>query len=258
MNKLTIPSSLLSHKEPTATSDSAITSKTLLDLMYDGFYALFLLKNNNQPFHDQSLSETISKFLDEFDRHAKKYGANAEDIYDAKYAFCASVDELILRSHFNIREHWERRPLQLAIFGDQLAGEHFFEKLETLRAGGKPRLQVLEVFHMCLLLGFEGKYMLDEKEKLNYLTARVGDEIALMRGKSGAFSPRWSRPDNIQHKLHYDVPLWAIFAIFMLISLIGYLSFYHYLSDHALTRMNVYNDVIQMAPKSASIYITLP
>ncbi len=35
---------------------------------------------------------------------------------------------------------------------------------------------------MCLLLGFEGRYTLDGHEKLSYLTARLGDEIAHMRG----------------------------------------------------------------------------
>eukprot|EP01032_Pedospumella_encystans_P035311 gene35311-39942_t len=102
----------------------------------------------------------------------------------------AALDEIVLASGFPIREPWERRPLQLKVFGDQLAGEHFFDRLEALRAKGGVRLQSLQVFHLCLLLGFKGKYALDSSDKLACLTARVGDEIAHIKGKSRGFAPR--------------------------------------------------------------------
>ena len=52
------------------------------------------------------------------------------------------------------------------LFGDQLAGENFFNRLESLRARGSAHLQALEVFHMCLLLGFQGRYIIEGSEKL--------------------------------------------------------------------------------------------
>jgi type VI secretion system protein ImpK len=56
------------------------------------------------------------------------------------------------------------------------------------------RLQALEVFHMCLLLGFQGKYALEGTEKLGYLTARLGDEILHLQGRRSAFAPHWAPP----------------------------------------------------------------
>ena len=100
-----------------------------------------------------------------------------------------------------MRLAWERRPLQLVIFGDQLAGEHFFDRLEALRSAGGARLPALQVFHMCLLIGFRGKHALDASDKLSYLTARLGDEIAHMQGRSKGFAPQAERPDQIVHKL---------------------------------------------------------
>jgi len=133
------------------------------------------------PIGPQANADFISKmtqFLDDFSRGARKQGASPDDIDNAKYAFCAAVDEIILRSPYGIRDAWERRPLQLVLFGDQLAGENFYNRLEALRARGSAHLQALEVFHMCLLLGFQGRYILEGSEKLAYLTARLGDEIA--------------------------------------------------------------------------------
>src|SRR4051812_15266090 len=98
------------------------TPQTLLDLMYDGFYALFMLKNGNGPQDNADFAQKTTQFLEEFGRGAKKQGASTDDIDASKYAFCAAVDEIILRSNFSIREEWVRRPLQLVLFGDQLAG----------------------------------------------------------------------------------------------------------------------------------------
>ncbi len=48
-------------------------------------------------------------------------------------------------------------PLQLKLFGDQLAGEQFFTELDEVRRRGASSVQALEVFYMCLLTGYQGK-----------------------------------------------------------------------------------------------------
>ena len=239
-------------------AESFSTARSLMDLMYDGFYVLFMLKNSCAPQDEAIFSSKMADFLDNFDRNAKKLGASADDIHASKYAFCAAVDESILRSQFSIRAAWERRPLQLILFGDHLAGENFFVRLEELRAKGTSHIQALEVFHMCLLLGFEGKYIIEGTEKLNYLTARLGDEIARMKGKGAGFAPHWARPDQIINKLRNDVPLWAICAVFALIGVLGYAGLSWSLSRTTQASINGYNEIVQLAPQAAHITITLP
>lgn len=162
---------------PAPTVEPTYQVRSLLDLLYDGFFMLFLLKNGHEPGDAKEFSQRIQDFLADFERGAKKLNASADDVYASKFAFCAAVDESVLSSSFRIRTEWERRPLQLVLFGEQLAGEKFFHYLEACRAQGAARLQSLEVFHMCLLLGFQGKYLLEGPEKLAYLTARIGDEL---------------------------------------------------------------------------------
>lgn len=243
---------------PAPLAEAPGTAHTLLDLMYDGFYALFMLKNRCAPQDDADFFDKMKQFLDDFDRHAKKLGASPDDIHAAKYAFCAAVDEIILHSQFNIRAAWERRPLQLAMFGEQLAGENFFLRLEELRARGSVHVQALEVFHMCLLLGFQGKYLIDGAEKLNYLTARLGDEIARMKGKSRGFAPHAERPDHIVNRLRSDVPLWVICSVFALIAVSGYLGLHTMLSRSTAAALHGYSDIVKMAPRVAHLLITLP
>jgi type VI secretion system protein ImpK len=226
--------------------------------MYDGFYALFMLKNGSGPQENAEFAHKMTQFLDDFNRGARRHGASPDDIDAAKYAFCAAVDEIILRSNFGIRDSWERRPLQLVLFGEQLAGENFFHRLEALRARGSAHLQALEVFHMCLLLGFQGRYILEGSEKLNYLTARLGDEIANMKGKRGGFAPHAERPDQIVHKLRSDLPVWVLCSVFGLICVLGYIGLRTSLGRGTEERIAAYNDVVKLAPRQANLTITLP
>ena len=232
--------------------------QSLVDLMVEGFYALFLLKGGCGPQDKTAFADHMTAFLGDVDRNARSLGVAADDVTAAKYAFCAAVDEIILGSDYAIRDAWETRPLQLRLFGDQLAGEHFFQRLEDLRAKGSAHLQALEVFHMCLLLGFQGRFALDGKDKLNYLTARLGDEIARMRGKSRGFAPHAERPDQIVHKLGSDVSLWVLSAVFALAGLGAYVGFRTALVHETDTALASYNDLVKLPPRSASVTITLP
>jgi type VI secretion system protein ImpK len=243
---------------PPSVSQPSYQVRSLLDLLYDGFFMLFLLKNGREPGDAGEFMSRIQQFLNDFERGAKKLNASAEDVYASKFAFCAALDEQVLSSSFAIRAAWERRPLQLALFGEALAGEKFFQYLEECRAQGAARLQSLEVFHMCLMLGFQGKYLLEGPEKLAYLTARVGDEIAHLKGKRAPFAPHWTLPDQIRHRLKREVPLWTIGAVFALIGLGAFLGLNAYLRDTTLRTLAPYSQIIKLGPQSANLTISLP
>jgi len=232
--------------------------QTLLDLLQEGFYLLFMLKNGSEPSGEMPLLDTITTYLAEFDREAHKLRAQDEDIEAAKYAFCATLDEIILSSQFSMRFAWECHPLQLVIFGDQLAGEHFFDRLEKLRNAGNARLPALQVFHMCLLIGFRGKYALNASDNLAYLTARLGEEIAHIQGKSKGFAPQAERPDHIINKLHSCTPLWTMSAVFSVIALGAYIVFESSLSHSAQNTLAGYSNLVKLPPRPAYLTITLP
>jgi type VI secretion system protein ImpK len=233
-------------------------ANTFVDLLYDGFYMLFLLRKRNPPKDAQLFRTSINLTITAFKKNALKMGASAEDIEYAQYAFCATVDELILSSQFNIRDEWQRQPLQLVFFGEQLAGENFFVKLEELRNQGNKRIHALEVFYICLLLGFQGKYMIEGEEKLSFLVARLGEEIAHHKGKRSQFSPRGAIPDQIKHALQHDIPLWVIGTAFVVFALLGYAGFAWLLSSNTNQTLLGYQNVVQLAPRAANITITLP
>ena len=245
-------------KDQRHVATDAVATASLLDLMHEGFYVLFMLKNGSAPPSANIFMDKVTQFLGDFEGEAKRLRTGTDDIEAARYAFCAAVDEIILSSPFTARTEWERRPLQLQVFGDHLAGEHFFDRLEELRGKGGARLQALQVFHMCLLLGFQGKYATDGGEKLNYLTARLGDEIAHIKGRSLGFAPRAARPDQIVNKRRSEIPVWALSAVFGLIAVSAYLGLRSSLSTTTMASLAPYADLIKLAPRAANLSITFP
>jgi type VI secretion system protein ImpK len=241
-----------------AAAPQSSSATSLLDLLYDGFYMLFLLRNRCTPVDAEAYRGSVRAFLQDFERRSKQEGASAKDVYLAKFAFCALVDEVVLMSQLRIRTEWERKPLQLEFFGEQLAGERFFDHLETLRAEGAAKVQLLEVFHMCLLMGFQGKYILEGSEKLSYLTSRLGDEIARHKGRHGGFAPHWAAPDRVVHALRSEVPLWVVATVFALVGLLGFVGIRSVLQKQTIAELEPYSELVKLPPAAAHVTITLP
>lgn len=197
----------------------------LKDLLEDGVYLLFLLRSGTTPHSALEFNRRVDTFLTQFERHATNFGKPMGAILDCKYAFCALLDEIILNSDFGIREEWERNPLQLRLFGEHLAGEGFFERLETLRLEPQKQIETIEVFYTCLILGFQGKYLLEGEDKLGYLTARVGQEITSVRGGKPEFAPHWKPAFRFQEFFRHELPLWVFYALLALVGLLVFLAF---------------------------------
>lgn len=218
---------------PPAAPVAAPFSRSLQELLEDGIYLLFLLRNGNPPNSLAEFNRRVDQFLGQFEANARNLGKPAAAISEAKYAFCALMDEIVLSSDFPIREDWERAPLQLRLFGEHLAGERFFDKLESLRLDPVANLEALEVFYTCLLLGFQGKYLLEGSEKLNYLVSRLGQEIVHARGGRAEFAPNWKLPQRLQQYVRNELPLWLFFALLAVVATALFFAFQWFLQGES-------------------------
>ncbi len=120
---------------PTVTQSKVGSTTNLIDLLHDGFYIVFLLKQQYIPSNADEFRDKILNLLNRFENQARKLQFSADDIHDAKYAYCALLDETIVTQQsaqfFDLQNNWMISPLQLSLFGSQLAGYRFFEILES-------------------------------------------------------------------------------------------------------------------------------
>jgi type VI secretion system protein ImpK len=130
------------------------------------------------------------------DQESRRLGYTADDVRLALYAVVAYVDETVLNSGLPAFESWARNPLQLDVFGKHVAGEAFFAYLNQIlaRDDSEDLADLLEVYALCLLLGFRGRYGADEQDHLETFTVRTRDRIVRIRGRATEFSTQWAPP----------------------------------------------------------------
>ena len=110
----------------------------------------------------QSFRNSIRAALKTAMEQAKSLGYSSEVNQLAFFAVVALLDESVLKLQSPAFAEWAQRPLQEELFGHNRAGQVFFEHLRGLLA--KPDSQetadCLEVYCLCMLLGFNGQYAL--------------------------------------------------------------------------------------------------
>ncbi len=132
------------------------------------------------------------------DQHAKAAAYVDEDIRLASYAIVAFLDESILNQRKPIFADWVRRPLQEEMFGEHVAGEQFFQHLtEVLGRRETPQTaDVLEVYYLCVLLGYLGRYSISSKADLRSTMSQIEDKIRRIRRMGPDLSPNWRLPQE--------------------------------------------------------------
>jgi len=127
---------------------------------------------------------------------ARKAGYSSDDVRLAAYAVVVLLDESVLHSRQAAFGEWARRPLQEELFGGHVGGDAFFERIRELlgRHDAEGAADVLEVYLLCLLLGFHGRYSGGgEGERERWITA-ARESIARWRGKRATLCPAWAPP----------------------------------------------------------------
>jgi len=114
-------------------------------------------------------------------------------------AYIALLDESVLSSAQPMFADWSRQPLQEEVFGEHMAGENFFRTLQDAlgRQDSDEVADLLEVFQLCLLLGFHGRYGSDATG-LRTVEATLRAKIQRVRGGAALseLAPDWRRPQN--------------------------------------------------------------
>lgn len=140
--------------------------------------------------------ERVKKWLSKGAREASRAGYAEDTITMAGYAVIAFLDESVLNSPQPMFSEWPRRPLQEEIFGEFLGGEAFFENLEHLlnQPDSEELGDLIEVYLLCLSLGFQGRYAAGNRGELDGFKTRSRDKVVRIRGAWGDLSPSWLPP----------------------------------------------------------------
>ena len=120
--------------------------------------------------------QRLMGFIDQMSQTAMASGFDGDDVKLMGFALVALADEFALHKGGAIRDFWMQRPLQLHYFNTNNAGVEFFEQLNWLMANRPESTDIIRVYYVCLLLGFQGQYAIRGGElQLDTITRRVAE-----------------------------------------------------------------------------------
>jgi len=141
------------------------------------------------------LNHRFRGVIEEVLRRAAVLGFSHQDAQDMGYALVSLVDELVLLKPETYRQFWMSNLLQLHYFNETVAGDGFFNRLAAVRKDPH-RYEVLQVYYLCMLFGFQGRYRIRGGE-LELMTLVDAVQKDLERAKPFDFdvlAPHGERP----------------------------------------------------------------
>ena len=184
--------------------------------MTDAFSDLFVLGAYVRDSRDLGTADALrARLLNLFqsaETQGKEQGFSSEILTQAKYAVAAFLDEMIFSSNWASKDQWSSRPLQFEFFGEYVAGEGFFKRLEVIRGALPINTDLLEVYVNCLIFGFEGQYKLEDRGKLRGLIEDVTREIQAKR-EVLPLSPHGPRPQEVLEMVKRGLPAWVVLVL---------------------------------------------
>jgi type VI secretion system protein ImpK len=171
------------------------------------FTAIVRLRYNRQAVSSaDSFRAQVKQALKSAEQESRTRGYSPEDTRRVIFAVVAFLDESVLSSRNPVFADWPRLPLQTELFGHQNAGEIVFDDIQKLLSRNESHelADVLEVYYLCLLLGFKGRYAAAGAGDLHAVKTAVRDKMRRVRATSSVLSPKGLLPSDAVRVLQSD------------------------------------------------------
>lgn len=206
------------------TSKKPVIKQPLADIASECLMLILQLRSTNSYGNPETLKTRVNEMFDRFEREARSAGIDNEKISKAKFALVAFLDETIISSGWNQKEVWLSEPMQIKMFDTFNAGEEFFTHLNELRQRSSANKDILEIYYLCLALGFKGKYQLQSPESLRRIIDDLNMELhPEMYQAIDVISPNAKPSDTVSFSGRARLPAWVFPASAILIFLIFYM-----------------------------------
>ncbi len=168
------------------------------------------------PPDPEQLRRAMVEAVREFEKRALATGLDTRSLRAARYALCATIDDLVLSTPWGSTSTWGAQSLTSIFHNEVSGGERFFDILEDMQKDLGRHAEVVELMYFCASLGFEGRYRVMPRG-IAALTELRDSVYRTIRQRRGDFerdlSPRW-KGLSLGHKpLAQIVPVWMLATI---------------------------------------------
>ena len=170
----------------------------------------------------------VEQEVKSFEQAARAGGADTETVSTARYVLCTLIDETVLGTPWGNESIWSEQTLLAKFHQEAWGGEKLFKILDHLLQEPARHIDLLELIYLCLVMGFEGKYRVQDQgdRQLQSIQENLFYTIREIRGEfERELSPHWRGVEDKRNLLVRYVPLWvlgAILAVLLLAIFIGF------------------------------------
>jgi len=160
----------------------------------------------------EALRERLLERLRDFEAGARGAGVPAPKVGAARYLLCTFLDEVIAETPWGGR----MRALLAEFHEEETGGDKAFRLLERLGEDVPANADLLELFYVCLALGFEGRYRgtARAREQLDAIGERLYALLRRPEAGTRTLSLRWRGVAPPRRQVLLSVlPLWSLFAL---------------------------------------------
>jgi len=214
----------------TAAAFSALAagSNHLVDAAAQLIALIGRLKNITQHNDIAGLHRQMIQAIQNFENTARSKGASPEGIIAGRYAICAAIDEAVLNTPWGSGSLWSNQTMLSTFHQETSGGEKFFLILDRIRQEPARNIDLLELYTLCLAMGFEGKYRIQDNGRVR-LDALREELFQVIRGQRGEYerelSPHWRGHAAPKNALRQQVPYWVVAALTGAVLLSIYIGF---------------------------------
>ena len=153
------------------------------------------------------------------DRELVEQGYERPTVVAYRYVLCAFIDEAVLGTDWGAHSVWSQHSLLARFHNETWGGEKVFAITARMEQEPARYRDMLEFIHLCLCLGFEGRYKVMENGRDEYeqIIRGLHEQIQAL-GPDSEPQPLTSALDNVtpaRNRLRTGLPLWGIGGLFL-------------------------------------------
>lgn len=190
--------------------------------------AVRIANDRAAPPDPDRLRRAMTTAIRQFETDALATGLDTRSLRAARYAVCATVDDLVLSTPWGMQSSWTQQSITSVFHNEVIGGERFFDILEQMQADLGHHAPVVELMYLCTSLGFEGRYRVLPRGVAALTDLREG-VYRTLRQRKGDFerdlSPHWRGLAVGAMKFLRDIPIWARLLATAVLALLMYMLF---------------------------------
>ena len=175
--------------------------------------AIRISSERGRPPDLERLRRGMAEAVRDFEKQALATGLDTRSLRAARYALCATIDDLVLSTPWGSTSTWAAQSLTSIFHNEVTGGERFFDILQQMEKDLGRHSEVVELMYLCASLGFEGRYRVMPRgiAALSELRESVYRTIRQRRGDfERELSPHWKGLQTGYTPLLQRVPLWML------------------------------------------------